>query len=44
MTDYKPIIIDALETLRKMDTAEKRGFQARAYKKIIDQLKTMTEF
>jgi DNA polymerase/3'-5' exonuclease PolX len=41
MTDYKPIIIDALETLRKMDTAEKRGFQARAYKKIIDQLKTM---
>jgi len=43
MTDYKPIIIDALETLRKMDTAEKRGFQARAYKKIIDQLKTMKD-
>jgi len=40
-TDYKPLILNALETLRKKDTAEKRTFQARAYKKIIDQLKTM---
>ena len=39
--DYKPLILNALETLRKKDTAEKRTFQARAYKKIIDQLKTM---
>jgi DNA polymerase/3'-5' exonuclease PolX len=41
VSDYKPLILNALETLRKKDTAEKRVFQARAYKKIIDQLKTM---
>lgn len=41
--DYKPLILNALETLRKKDTAEKRVFQARAYKKIIDQLKTTTK-
>lgn len=40
MTDYKPLILNALETLLKKDTAEKRVFQARAYKKVIDQLKT----
>ena len=39
--NYKPIILDALETLRKKDAAEKRVFQARAYKKVIDQLKNM---
>jgi DNA polymerase/3'-5' exonuclease PolX len=41
VSDYKPLILNALETLRKKDTAENRVFQARAYKKIIDQLKTM---
>lgn len=41
MDDYKPIIVNALETLLKKDTAEKRIFQARAYKKILDQLKTI---
>ena len=39
--NFKPIILDALETLRKKDAAEKRVFQARAYNKVIDQLKTM---
>ena len=38
--DYKPLILNALETLEKKDTAEKRVFQARAYKKVIKQLKT----
>ena len=39
--NFKPIILDALETLRKKDAAEKRVFQARAYKKVLDQLKNM---
>lgn len=41
MTDAKPAIIDALDTLRKRDIAEDRPFQARAYTKVISQLKTM---
>jgi len=41
VSDYKPLILNALETLRKKDVAEKRVFQARAYKKVIDQLKTL---
>lgn len=40
ITDYKPIIIDALEVLRKRDVAEKEVFKARAYAKVISQLKT----
>jgi len=38
--DYKPLIIDALEVLRKRDVAEKEVFKARAYAKVISQLKT----
>jgi DNA polymerase beta len=41
MTDHRPAIIDALDTMRKRDVAEKRHFQARAYTKVISQLKTM---
>lgn len=41
MTDARPAIIDALDTMRKRDVAEKRHFQARAYVKVITQLKTM---
>lgn len=40
--DYKPIIIEALDTLRKKDVAEKRPFQARAYKKVLEQLAALT--
>lgn len=37
--DYKPAIIDALDTLRKRDIAEKQPFKARAYATVINQLK-----
>ena len=37
--DTKEILIEALDTMRKKDVAEKRHFQAVAYKKAITQLK-----
>jgi len=37
--DYKPIIIEALDTLRKRDVANKEPFKARAYAKVISELK-----
>ncbi len=37
--DYKSIIIDALDILRKRDQAEKQPFKVRAYQKVIAQLK-----
>jgi DNA polymerase beta len=39
-TDYKQIIIDSLEVLRKRDLANKAPFGARAYANVISQLKT----
>ena len=36
--DFKSKILEALETLRKKETAEKEPFKARAYKKAIDEL------
>jgi DNA polymerase/3'-5' exonuclease PolX len=39
-TDHKKVIIDSLEILRKRDTANKEVFSARAYAKVIAQLKT----
>ena len=38
--DHKKTIIDSLEILRKRDTANKEVFSARAYAKVIAQLKT----
>ena len=47
-TDYKETIIDSLEVLRKRDVADKAVFSARAYAKVITQLKnyngTITEY
>lgn len=47
-TDYKQTIIDSLEVLRKRDVADKEVFPARAYAKVITQLKnyngTITEY
>lgn len=47
-TDYKQTIIDSLEVLRKRDVADKAVFSARAYAKVITQLKnyngTITEY
>jgi DNA polymerase/3'-5' exonuclease PolX len=40
--DYKQTIIDALEVLRKRDIANKEPFKARAYAKVISQLKAHT--
>jgi len=37
--DWKKTIIDSLEILRKRDVAEKQTFKARAYGKVISQLK-----
>lgn len=37
--DYKAIIIESLDTLRKRDQANKEPFKARAYAKVISQLK-----
>lgn len=37
--DYKSIIIESLDTLRKRDVANKEPFKARAYAKVINQLK-----
>jgi DNA polymerase/3'-5' exonuclease PolX len=39
-TDHKKVIIDSLEILCKRDTANKEVFSARAYAKVIAQLKT----
>lgn len=39
-TDHTKTIIDSLEILRKRDTANKEVFSARAYAKVIAQLKT----
>jgi DNA polymerase/3'-5' exonuclease PolX len=39
MTDFKQTIIDALDVLRKRDVANKEPFKARAYSKVINQLK-----
>jgi DNA polymerase beta len=38
-TDWKKTIIDSLDVLRKRDVAEKQTFKARAYAKVISQLK-----
>lgn len=47
-TDYKQTIIDSLEVLRKRDVADKAVHSARAYAKVITQLKnyngTITEY
>ncbi len=37
--DYKQTIIDSLDIMRKRDVAEKQTFKARAYQKVITQLK-----
>jgi DNA polymerase lambda len=37
--DYKPIIIESLDTLRKRDVANKEPFKASAYAKVISELK-----
>jgi len=39
--DYKPIIIRELDTLRRADIAKKEPFSAKAYAKVIEQLKAM---
>jgi len=39
--DYKQVIIDALDIMRKRDVAEKQTFKARAYQKVIQQLKEL---
>ncbi len=39
--DYKPAIIDALSTLEMSDTARGETFSARAYSKVLTQLKTI---
>ena len=41
MADIKDKIIDALNALVKRDTAEKKFFQVRAYKKVIEELKAL---
>jgi DNA polymerase/3'-5' exonuclease PolX len=38
--DYKPLILNSLEVLRKKEIAEKQPFKARAYATVIQQLKT----
>jgi DNA polymerase/3'-5' exonuclease PolX len=39
--DYKPVIIDALTTLEMSDTARGETFSARAYNKVLSQLKAV---
>jgi DNA polymerase beta len=41
--DYKPLIIDALEVLRKKEMMEKQPFRARAYSMVIKQLLQMEQ-
>lgn len=38
--DYKQLIIDALEVMRKREVVEKQAFKANAYRKVINQLNT----
>lgn len=40
LTNYRQIIIDSLDILRKRDIADKAIFSARAYAKVIEQLKS----
>jgi DNA polymerase beta len=40
-TDYKPIIIGELDTMRKADIARKKPFEARAYAKVITGLREL---
>ena len=40
-TDYKPLILSSLETMRLGETAKGESFKARAYKKAIDALKRL---
>jgi len=42
--DTKSIVIDALETLYKKSVVDKEPFKARAYKKVLDQIKEMPTF
>ena len=42
MADYKEIIIKELDTLRRADTAKKEPFSAKAYAKVIENLKAKT--
>jgi DNA polymerase beta len=39
--DYKTLIVDALETMYKKEVAEKQTFKARAYAKVITQVKAL---
>lgn len=41
--DYKDIIVKELDTLRRADIAKKEPFSAKAYAKVIEQLKAKTE-
>ena len=41
MTDYKPLILEAFDTLQIADTIGKRPFQAKAYQGVIKQLKEL---
>jgi DNA polymerase beta len=40
-TDYRSILVSELETMRKADIARKKTFQARAYAKVIEQLRAL---
>jgi DNA polymerase/3'-5' exonuclease PolX len=40
-TDHRSVLISELETMRKADVARKKTFQARAYAKVIEQLKAL---
>ena len=40
--DYRDAIIDALDTLRKRDIANKEPFKARAYQNVLSQIKQLT--
>lgn len=44
MTDYRNIIIDSLTLLKKKSMADNEPFKARAYQKVIGQLKDMPAF
>lgn len=43
MTDYKQKIIDELDTLRQKEVQERQVFKARAYAKVITQLRSLGE-
>jgi len=44
VVDYRLTIIDALDAMRKKSVADKEPFKARAYQKVITQLKHMDRF